>query len=247
MCRLLAIKNKINDKDLKIVSNAFRKQSQFGKVPKGSNKGHKDGWGFVTYNLGKVALFKRSYNDAYSDNGYKIVENKILEESRDIIIGHLRKSSIGKSSINNSHPFVYKNFSFCQNGTIFNSERIRLKSKYKKLIKGDTDSERLFYFILGEVEEKMTKSQIEKAIKKIRKGFDYTAMNILLSDGKKLFVLRDINLNNKEVKKLKMKDYYSLFIGINKKEKYTIIASEKIEINGVNWQQMKNEEFIEIN
>lgn len=246
MCRLLGIKQQNNNKDLSIILAKFRAQSKFGKVPKGIEGGHKDGWGFVLYNKNGVSLFKRSYMNAYNDNGYKAIKNSILNSTNSILIGHLRKSSVGKKCIENSHPFVYKNFSFCQNGTILNSEKIITKSKYKSFIKGDTDSEKLFYFILGMTGEKITKTKIIKVIEKIRENFDYTSMNILLSDGKSLFALRDINLNNSTVKKLKMENYYSLFLGENTQEKYKVISSEKIKIKGIKWKLIKNKEIIEV-
>lgn len=246
MCRLLLINNKTSKTTLANILSEFRKQSKNGMTPDELDKGHKDGWGFVSYNLNNLSLFKKGYKYAYIDKEFKAVENKLLRSSGDIIMGHLRKGSVGKNTINNSHPFVYKNFSFCQNGTVFNSEKIKINKKYKTLIGGSTDTEKLFYYILSETQEKLTKESFELAIKKIREKFDYTAMNILFSDGGKTIVLRDVNLKNIYVKEEKLENYYSLFIGINKVDNYSIVVSEKIKIKGVKWELIKNRKLLEI-
>jgi len=246
MCRLLLIKNKTNKTDLTNILYEFIKQSKDGMTPDKTDKGHKDGWGFVSYNLGHISLFKKSSKYAYIDKEFKSVENKLLKNSGDIIMGHLRKSLVGKNTVNNSHPFVYKNFSFCQNGTIFNSDKIKINKKYKALIKGNTDTEKLFYYILGETKEKITKKNFNQAITKIREKFDYTAINILFSDGEKAIVLRDINLKNAYVKKGKLESYYSLFIGTHKINNYFIVSSEIIKIEGVKWELIKNKKMLEI-
>lgn len=246
MCRLLLIKNKIGKTDLIQILNEFRRQSKEGMVPSEADRGHKNGWGFASYNLGRMSLFKKSSKYAYLDKEFKNAEDQLLKNGDDIIMGHLRKSSVGENIVNNSHPFVYKNFSFCQNGTIFNSDKIKINKKYQKLIKGGTDTEKLFYYILGETKEKVTKENFEQAIKKIRDKHNYTAMNVLFSDGKKIIALRDINLKNIYVKKEKLEDYYSLFIGVNKIGNSCIIASEKIKVKEVKWRLLENRELLEI-
>ncbi|MFA5048199.1 MAG: class II glutamine amidotransferase [Patescibacteria group bacterium] len=247
MCRIIAVKGKINKNDLALVLAGFRKQSEAGTVPQGEKPGHHDGWGFVVYKNKEIKLYSRSGDDASQDPKYIQAADKILKTGSDILIGHLRKASVGQTEINNAHPFVHKNFSFCHNGKIINSDKISVPNKFKKSIKGTTDSERLFYSILNSLDQnKNLKVSFGQAIKKITKDFDYTGLNCLFSDGNKLIALRQINLKNKIVKEKKLLPYYSLFVGDNITVGYKIIASEKIEITGVKWQLLKNGEMLVI-
>jgi len=247
MCRLLAIKGKISQADLAFVLGEFKKQAVIGRVPHGVKPGHRDGWGFSVYQKGKVKIYERSNQDASQDKKYDQTVNKILKIDSQIIIGHLRKASVGENNAKNNHPFVYKNFSFCHNGKILESDKIKIKAKFKKSIKGSTDSERLFYFILGNLTTSIKlKVDFIKAIKKIKKDFDYTGLNLLFSNGRKLIAIREVNLKNKVVKEKKMLGYYGLFVGINKKYSYQIVASEKIKLPGTSWRLMKNAEIIEL-
>ncbi|MEI6288335.1 MAG: class II glutamine amidotransferase [bacterium] len=247
MCRLLAIKGEINQEELNLILENFQNQAITGRVPRGVTPGHQDGWGFSVYKKGQVALHKRSCKNASADFDYNKTKNKIIKINGDIIIGHLRKASVGGVNKNNAHPFVYKNYSFCQNGKVIDSEKIKIEAKFKKIIKGTTDSERLFYFILGQLElSKKLKYSFIQALKKIKNDFDYTAMNSVFSDGRQLLVTREINLKNEAIKKMKMVDYYSLFVGEKSDGSYKIIASEKMKIKNVKWRLLKNGEVIVI-
>jgi len=225
--------------------------AEYGNTPKGFGKGHKDGWGIVAYEKGKSVLFERNYKNAYKDPKYLKASEKAEKRKSDILIAHLRKASVGANNLNNAHPFLKGNFSFCQNGTIFGSEKIPLKAKFEKIIKGSTDSERFFLYSLQLLEgkKKAEPAIIRKAIKNgvsyIRKNLDFSAINTIFSDGKYLWALREVNEKNKFVKEKKLLDqYYSLFIG--KSDDCDMISSEKMPFKNVKWKTIKNHELIEI-
>ena len=245
MCRILAVKGKIDKTDLKHILDEFRRMSKTGTVPQGEKPGHHDGWGFVVYKKGQIKIYERSGEAASRDAKYPRTSDKIIQAGGGIIIGHLRKASVGQTEINNAHPFAHKNFSFCHNGKVIGSDQILIKNKFQKLIKGTTDSERLFYFILSVLDDNQNiKIGFSQAINKIKKDFDYTGLNCLFSDGRRLIALRQINLENKIVREKKMIPYYSLFVGDNARAGYKIVASEKIKIPGVKWRLLKNGEML---
>ena len=84
--------------------------------------------------------------------------NSFPEEmfSTNILIGHIRKMYDGsaKNTIENVHPFSYKNQIFLHNGDTYNfdvTRKLFLKEIDKELrqhIKGETDTEYIFYMFL---------------------------------------------------------------------------------------------------
>lgn len=251
MCRIVAISGKIEYKEAAEILHKFQRLSEYGKVAKGSTNGHKDGWGILAYEKGDPFLLAKNYRNAFRDSKYLKAREKLEGKNANIIISHLRKASVGVKNINNAHPFVYDNYSFCQNGTIFGSEKIPLKTKFKKIIKGKTDSEKFFAYILqflGEykkINSNAVRSAIKKSITCVRTNFDFTAINMIFSDGKYIWALREVNEKNKYVIEQKMFNYYSLFIGTGKKD--NIVCSERLLLKDIKWKTVKNHELIEIN
>jgi len=113
---------------------------------------HLDGFGLSWLDKNKKwNLYKKPF--VYTED--KFIEKKIDSFDSNIIIGHIRNKTLSSPQLRNTHPFIYKNQIFCHNGCIENFlknksiifEKINIK--YKKCIKGETDSEYLFYFLLS--------------------------------------------------------------------------------------------------
>jgi len=246
MCRLIAIIGK--SENTALLLEQFQMLAHNGQVP-GVSLGHKDGWGIVGYQKGKMTVCERDQDDAFKNEKYSRAVKKVLKVKSDFIIGHLRKASVGKNKIENTHPFIFKNISFAQNGTVFQSEKISLQPKFLKQVHGTSDSERLFYFILQDADKfksDAVRQSIMRSTKIIRQQFDYTAMNFLVSDGARLWALREVNEKNNIVREKKLIQYYTLFIGVEKKAETTILSSEKIIMPGIKWKALKNHEMLEV-
>jgi len=250
MCRILSISGKIEYPEISTALKEFRRLAEYGKVPKYSKKGHKDRWGIVAYAKRWPFLFIKSARDAFLDPKY-IEATKSLEKKKiGIMICHLRKAFVGRKNIQNSQPFVWKNFSFCHNGTVLEGKKIPLNAKFRGILKGTTDSEKLFVYILQYLQDiknadpAAIKNAIEKAVQHIQKNFDFTAMNIVFSDGKYSWALREVNEKNENVKKEKLMRYYSLFIGHGKM--CNIVSSEKLSLENIKWKALKNHELLQI-
>lgn len=248
MCRILSISGKIEYQKTKEALEKFQELAERGKVPGDAKGGHKDGWGIVAYRKKRPIFQTRNYKNAFCDPGYQESVNKLEKYNFKIIVAHLRKASVGVKNINNTHPFVLGKYSFCQNGTVFNSEKIPLDSKLKKMLKGTTDSERLFAYILQNFKKSKKKNSeaitlaIKKSVKFVRDKLNYTAINMIFSDGKNIWALREVNEKNVLVRKYKLLNYYSLFIGSD--GMISIISSEKLKIKNIKWQVLKNHELI---
>jgi predicted glutamine amidotransferase len=250
MCRIISIHGKISYKKLAKVLCEFQKLAKYGKIPRGASRGHKDGWGIVAYKKGQPFLFVRDHKNAFNNPKYLQVIKSLENKGADVIISHLRKASVGMRNVRNTHPFSSGAYSFCQNGTVFESNKISLKAKYKKIIKGTSDSEKLFAYILqalGYCKCSKTiaiRKAIKKAINYIRNNFDFTAMNIIFSDGNYVWALREVNEKNKFVREHNLINYYSLFTGSS--ENQYIVCSEKLPLDGIKWKTLKNHELLEI-
>jgi len=140
MCRMigLASTNKISPLWLE----DFQKLAVEGNSLKTMPEGHGDGWGIAGYLGDWTVHFGRSSGDAADETeAYEKATAKAMASKSKIIVAHMRSASAGAVNIENSHPFIYKEWIFCHNGTVENAKKLEL-AKYK--YEGDTDSERLF-------------------------------------------------------------------------------------------------------
>jgi glutamine amidotransferase len=110
-----------------------------------------------------------------------------------IFIAHVRFASVGGVSVENCHPFQSDKWLFAHNGTIRRADceslRRRLNPNRQDAIRGQTDSEVFFHWLLQNIES--SDSVVEGLRKAIHTISDYSALNFLLSDGDVLYAYRD--------------------------------------------------------
>ena len=109
MCRLIGYRGKTSISLSELIEkpeNSLIKQSLETKLgKKGINA---DGFGISWYNQdidNTPGIFK-STQPAWNDNNLKHLCNKLLSNC---FLGHVRASTVGDVTINNCHPFSYKN------------------------------------------------------------------------------------------------------------------------------------------
>lgn len=109
------------------------------------------GWGIGFYQSGEVLLRRRPV-----DERSEISLADAAESVRtDVLIGHVRRATVGSLRTENTHPFRYRNWLFAQTGTIVGFDRLRgrlLESQpefLRRNVRGDTDSEMVFYLFLS--------------------------------------------------------------------------------------------------
>mgnify|MGYP001613160617 CR=1 FL=1 len=253
MCRILGVvQQKPDGTELVTELSAFRALADCGCVPVGTPRGHRDGWGAVGYTDGKIIFSKRRVEDAYRDPQYPSAIVRLAREKPQIVLVHFRKASIGGKSIPNTHPFTARGYSFCHNGSIFETKRkrIALTAATERLIKGMTDSERFFLYLLERLSPAAPAATVRKtfiaAIRIVRKNFDYTAMNMLLTNGKTLWAVREVNTYNREVRQKKLLGYYTLFSGTDTRGGQTLVCSETLAIPAMRWKPIANHRIVEV-
>lgn len=154
MCRLYGfISNEPTKVDCSLVfsQNALMQQSRVDQT----GRNHADGWGIVAYKDGVPELHKKSMA-AYDDIHFSTAAESIYSTE---IIAHVRRATIGKNSIYNTHPFVSGRWCFAHNGTVTGIQKIRSQLEQETLTdlrsqrKGDTDSEQYFLWLLSRLYE----------------------------------------------------------------------------------------------
>lgn len=187
-------------------SNSLINQSIDAK--EGIHAVNADGFGVAWYNFNvdnNPALF-RSIQPAWNDINLSNMINKIESSC---FLAHVRAATIGDVGINNCHPFVYKNYAFVHNGTIGNFNLYKkeianlLDEELYLSIKGNTDSEHLFYLVMHFMKQgKPLKDAVKSAthwISEIQsKSNDYSRLNILIMDGGQIVASRYITDINKD-------------------------------------------------
>jgi glutamine amidotransferase len=109
------------------------------------------GWGVGFYQAGEVLLRRRPI-----DERDEVDLREVTDGVRtDVLIGHVRRPTVGQLRTENTHPFRYRQWLYAQTGTIagFDSLRERLLESQpeflRKNVRGDTDSECFFYLFLS--------------------------------------------------------------------------------------------------
>ncbi len=206
MCRLVLIID--NNYNKEIIYN-FLKQSIIKKnTPKiNSIKDfdyHKDGFGLAWKSKNNNwIVYKKSI--CYIDDNN--IDTIIKSIEKNILIGHIRASCPNNKFVKfyNTHPFNYKDYIWCHNGCakdlnkLSNEINNSISNKLKKFIKGNTDSEYLFYFfihLLNSIDDneinKITFSIISFFKKLYQFDFRISA-NILFSSNNYIFISRYVN------------------------------------------------------
>ncbi|MCC6903723.1 MAG: class II glutamine amidotransferase [Polyangiaceae bacterium] len=109
------------------------------------------GWGIGFYQAGEVLLRRRPIDDR------PLIE--ITEAAKglrtDVLVGHVRRATVGALRTENTHPFRYRSWLFAQTGTIQGFDRLRgrllesLPEFLRRNVRGETDSELFFHLFLS--------------------------------------------------------------------------------------------------
>ncbi len=154
MCRIFGFRSVIQSQvhhSLVSADNALMQQS--GR--------HPDGWGVAYYNASAPHVIK-SVSSAQVDNLFRRVSGIVASET---VLAHLRKATQGAHSILNTHPFQFGQWVFVHNGNIANFAGLRetlldrIPPVLRRFILGDTDSELLFYLLLGHMAQRCDLTQ----------------------------------------------------------------------------------------
>lgn len=263
MCRFVSY---IGEEKL-LISNLIDKPSNSlisqSREARESKRGlNADGFGLAWYNHKidiEPGIFK-STQPAWNDSNLRHISNKIASTC---FLAHIRASTVGDVTMNNCHPFYYKNYTFVHNGTIRHFEKVRrrlineLDEDLFTEVKAQTDSEHLFFLIMQHLKSKEN-SSLEKAVldsfkwvKNIQKPYDkenYSRLNTVITDGRELIATRFVSK-----KRRTLSLYYTTHsfnekhcVSKNTKNKAIIVASEKLTDYKKDWNSIPVNHYLHI-
>ena len=160
MCRIFYMLNRTNTKS-KI--NKFLMQSEIEPVAK-------DGHGLAALN--SITHKWRVYKSSMKESNRSEIMHLFSEYS--LVIGHIRRTMLPLMreygvKIENTHPFYYRNHVFLHNGMFENANSYAHRKWFKAnilpdlwtQIKGDTDSEHVFYLLLSIIQNQNQNQKLE--------------------------------------------------------------------------------------
>lgn len=156
MCRLMAYMGSpiIIDKLLYQPKNSLVNQSINAKEIEEPLNGDGFGIGWYARELNSEPVTFVSVHPAWSNRNLRNLAPKIRT---DCFIAHVRAASVGEVSESNCHPFQYKEILMMHNGGVEKFSNIKRKirepltDELYNWIKGQTDSEHIFAFMLNEL------------------------------------------------------------------------------------------------
>ncbi|MBN1677383.1 MAG: class II glutamine amidotransferase [Candidatus Thermoplasmatota archaeon] len=186
----------------------LRRVAQEGVVPDEVRRGHRDGWGVVSFANGSPRYVGRSFRPMHTDPSFDSALQDVQKlTAPNILIGHARAASKGDSRIENAHPFVIDGVVLAHNGTIYD-----LEAPEGMVPKGESDSELLAMILSQRYSEE---GDLDKAIRTVISediaNRRFTAAVLLASDGRTLFGYRDFAREDRasyyDLRMARCKDY----------------------------------------
>jgi len=159
---------------------------------------HPDGWGIGVYNEHEGWSIERGTLCAHEDDDF----HEVAAGSRgQLLVAHVRKRTVGAISLDNTHPFRAGRWVFAHNGTIQDIPWVRAHTPPERLasLRGETDSELLFAFLLSRIEpdhgarSRAPEARDRALVDALRELLEHPtlgACTFLLSDGDTLYAHR---------------------------------------------------------
>ena len=196
MCRLYGF---LSNAQRKVECELIRAQNsliaQSVRDQRGESNPH--GWGLGTYSNGDPYVIRQT-DPAYESETFRWTAAHVHTCN---VMAHVRRATVGKLSLENTHPFVHSRWLFVHNGDVGTFQVIRPKiletipQSHRNAIRGETDSEHIFRLIISLHEQQPKKPILEILRRALQKVIDWSkeadpssevALNILLSNGEEI-------------------------------------------------------------
>ncbi len=153
MCRLYAFHA---NEETKVECTLVHAQNSLLIQSQGDATGrlHSDGWG-IGYYRDRNPKVEKNVTAAYRGLHFSTSAERVYART---VIAHVRMATIGGGSIVNCHPFRWGRWIFAHNGTVRGVDQLRpdmlqeIGPELATNIRGETDSELLFHWIVARLE-----------------------------------------------------------------------------------------------
>ena len=150
-----------------------------------------DGYGIATFENDGAPEIQKRPAAAYED---ELFAREAKKEESPTFLAHVRYASTGKKTLENTHPFEQDGRTFAHNGHLEGLDVLedRLGPSYRALVRGDTDSERMFALITKEIDTAGgdVEAGILTALDWITRALPLYAINFVLADATDVWALR---------------------------------------------------------
>lgn len=200
---------------------------------------HCDGWGIATIDHDdEKAQLVRAAEMAHTSSQF---DAAIKDANSDGGLLHLRWATAGLPvSENNSHPFIYKDFSFIHNGAIYPPDVLDsyINPDFSWMITGQTDSERYFYLLMTEIKEHGFVAGVQRAVAIIKEHADFSSINAMIMNEDLFIVIAEYDPERRPT--FGEPDYYDLHF--RKDAGGVVVASTGWPHDG--WTQLPNHHML---
>ena len=150
MCRLYAMHA---NEPTKVECGLVKAQNALMAQSKSDMQGyaHGHGWGVADYPDG-VPMIEKQVWAAFHGEHFSRKAARVYAKT---VIAHVRRATVGGTSIENTHPFHHGRWIFAHNGTVPNFDALRFRflehmdPLHRTEIAGTTDSEHIFRYLLS--------------------------------------------------------------------------------------------------
>lgn len=201
---------------------------------------HCDGWGISALDSGSDRANLSRAPETARDS--KTFLEAISNTNTDGALLHLRWATSGiPVGENNTHPFVHDGYTFIHNGAIYpkNSLDEFIDQDLKTEIKGDTDSERYFFFLLTEIRKFGVTEGIRSSVRKLRE-LDFSSVNAMLLSESEFITICEHDPKRKP--DWAVEGYYDLFY--KKTPLDVVVASSGWDQHG--WIEIPNHHMLHV-
>ena len=184
---------------------------------------HPDGWGMARFVDGQPQVIKEP-----EDASKSILLPRYLRWGKEpLLMAHIRQGSVGSNTMENTHPFLHNGWVFEHNGTFDALDRLKAKVSTPHLgeLRGVTDSEVIFLLLLQGIKDADDPVEgISETVRMLRtiKGPKTTALNFIMSDGQRLYLLNSAFIRA---------DYYALHYLADEDGRGMIFSSRPLDQN----------------
>lgn len=149
-----------------------------------------DGTGLGVFSVNGEPLVHRAPLAAYEDTQFA---SEAREVESTTFVAHVRYASTGAVALSNTHPFEQAGRLFAHNGVVGNLPKLeRELGRYRSLVRGETDSERIFALITREAERTGgdISAAITNAVRWVARELPLYALNLVLTTPDGVWALR---------------------------------------------------------
>jgi glutamine amidotransferase len=269
MCRLMAYKGTpiIMDKLLYQPKNSLVNQSSNAREIEEPLNGDGFGLGWYVPEFNQEPATFVSVNPAWSNRNLRSLAPRIKTEC---MIAHVRAASVGEVSESNCHPFQYKNLLMAHNGGVeeFNKIKRKLRApltdEMYTWIKGQTDSEHIFAYLINTLITQHKSIGVDEVVDSFEKTFtfikklmaeagiqDAAYLNMAFTNGLFIVATRWVSDPNEEALTLYHSEgsRYVVEDGVTRMDapkdddQAVLIVSEKMTDDGY-WTMIPNNHFV---